>query len=284
MPIPEFKDRCDLENPEPGIYTGFTKFEYFAINAVSRSTLVTWNEEEEYLRRPNVWTPDKVLGEQYHAMVLTPDVFKKRYQIGPQEKRSKDDKAWYAELVENLGGEEYVLRPTGAYSLETLKEMYAAWKEPKNRVLRTMLINSDPSELTLIWVDKLTGMICKARIDKWLKDERWLIDLKTTRDAKKKSFRYSVQNYGYDIQAAFYFEGAVENGLDPNGFVIVAQEKTFPFLVKSYQISTAVRETAAYKLKDMKLGYKNYLLRLESGDISPTMPESIDWEESDLPY
>ena len=283
--LPEFKDRCDINNPEPGIYTDLSKFEYFALNAVSRSTLVTFDENPAYLRRPNEWTDSKVLGEQYHAMILQPHVFSVRYEEGTRDRRTKEDKAFYKEQVERLGGEEYVYRPQ---QKEVLDAMRAALDEPENLGFRKMLINNDPSELTLVWIDESTGLLCKARVDKFLLEDRWLLDLKTAADAKKHAMRRAIVGtewpskmyHGYDMQAAFYLQGAIELGLRPEGFVIVAQEKTFPYIVESYQISQGVIDTAAYRINSIMVRYAQWL----GSKPETKVPQTIDWEDGEIGF
>jgi hypothetical protein len=91
-------------------------------------------------------------------------------------------------------------------------------------------------EQTLIWRDPETLVMCRARFD-WLRNPtggRLIIpDLKTTYCAEPRSLAKSMVNFGYNLQGAFYENGAIELGLSdgPPAFVLVAQEKTPPYLV-----------------------------------------------------
>jgi hypothetical protein len=58
-------------------------------------------------------------------------------------------------------------------------------------------------------------------------------DLKSTTNAHPDAVQKAIGNFGYHIQGAWYLNGVAELGLAPDGaaFVIVAQEKTPPYLV-----------------------------------------------------
>lgn len=93
------------------------------------------------------------------------------------------------------------------------------------------------SEISLFWTDEETLVDCRARLDRvtLTDDERPLIvDYKTTSDASPHGIRNHVAKYGYYIQQAFYQEGMVESGLDPDGigdFRFVFQETAYPYPV-----------------------------------------------------
>ncbi|MBN1851104.1 MAG: PD-(D/E)XK nuclease-like domain-containing protein [Pirellulales bacterium] len=62
-----------------------------------------------------------------------------------------------------------------------------------------------PVEVSIVWEDHNTGLLCKARIDKWQRDKQRFCDLKTCRDPLK--FNRAIADYGYHRQAAFYQMG-----------------------------------------------------------------------------
>lgn len=105
----------------------------------------------------------------------------------------------------------------------------------------------DPStgkpEQTLIWRDPETLVMCRARLD-WLRNptgSRLIIpDLKSTYSAEPRSLAKSMVNFGYNLQGAFYENGAAALGLsdEPPVFLLVAQEKTPPYLVTIAQPDT----------------------------------------------
>lgn len=71
------------------------------------------------------------------------------------------------------------------------------------------LLTGAETELSIVWHDEATGLKCKARID--IRKPDRLGDLKTSRDDKASplpvSFEYSMWQYNYYSQAAFYQSG-----------------------------------------------------------------------------
>ena len=172
-----------------------------------------------------------IFGTQYHSYVLEPGDFEENFYLydGKRDKRIKA----YQELLEKAGGEEYIYKPA---DLEKLKEM-------RRTLLRyskaaKILTNDNPKEVTIIAIDPVTGLVLKIRIDVILINDVWLADLKTTRDATWEKFRWSMRDYWYDGQAAFYL---MVCGLTPSlshitRFVICAQEKEEGYLVRTYAV------------------------------------------------
>jgi hypothetical protein len=108
----------------------------------------------------------------------------------------------------------------------------------------------DPStgqpEVSLFWQDQRTGLDRRARFD-WLRTEasgRFLgVDYKTAESASLDDIRKAIHNYGYNLAADWYLDGARTLGLaGPDAaFLLIVQEKTPPFVVTVVQIdSTAL--------------------------------------------
>jgi PDDEXK-like domain of unknown function (DUF3799) len=92
-------------------------------------------------------------------------------------------------------------------------------------------------EQSLFWRDEPTGVMLRARFD-WLRHavpgHRLVIpDYKTSRSAHPDKVQKAIAEYGYHIQGAWYRRLAMALGLAPDDcvFVLVAQEKTPPYLV-----------------------------------------------------
>ena len=57
-----------------------------------------------------------------------------------------------------------------------------------------------------------------------------IVDLKKTQSVETYSFQRSVREYGYDVQAAFYWDGyRAVYGIEPRGFAWMAYEIEPPF-------------------------------------------------------
>jgi hypothetical protein len=100
-----------------------------------------------------------------------------------------------------------------------------------------LMFQTGTFEPTLAWQDQETGIWCRVRPDFLPKVRQFIPDLKSTVSAHPKAFAKSVDNYGYHMAAALYLEGLrVLFGERPKGFILVAVEKTEPFITELYQI------------------------------------------------
>jgi hypothetical protein len=62
------------------------------------------------------------------------------------------------------------------------------------------------AESTLVWNDKRTGILCKARVD-WISADHVIVDLKGTKNSSEWSFGNECHKQLYHAQAAFYADG-----------------------------------------------------------------------------
>jgi hypothetical protein len=97
-------------------------------------------------------------------------------------------------------------------------------------------------EQSLFWQDERFGIWRRARLD-WLPfatDGRMIVgDYKSCVSAEPSAFAKSVWNYGYYMQVPWYLDGVTALGLaDRAAFVLVAQEKTAPYVVSVFELDT----------------------------------------------
>lgn len=92
-------------------------------------------------------------------------------------------------------------------------------------------------ELSMFTRDAQTGRWCRGRID-FLASSEMIVDYKTTASAHPRDFERHAWFYGYHIQAAHYLRMACQLGLaaPDAAYVLIAQEKTPPFSVATYQL------------------------------------------------
>lgn len=102
------------------------------------------------------------------------------------------------------------------------------------------------------WIDGPSGIRRRVRFD-WLpsvQSDRLIIpDYKTAADASSEAFQKSLDNYGYNQQAAWYEEAAVALGLggQTTELLFVVQEKTAPYLVNVIGLDFFAREIGRAK-------------------------------------
>jgi len=97
-------------------------------------------------------------------------------------------------------------------------------------------------ERILQWVDPVTGIACKGRLD-WLQ-RPGLIDYKTAQGggAEGRVFGNAALRYGYLGQLAFYAMGVEQAlGWKPERWVIVVVEKSAPYEVTVFEVPDEAR-------------------------------------------
>jgi hypothetical protein len=101
----------------------------------------------------------------------------------------------------------------------------------------SFLLSDDGAvELSIVWLDKETGLLCKCRLDKYSAGLKAITDLKTTTDASPDKFSRAIYDYGYEIQGAHYLNGAAAAGIDATTFGIIAVENDAPWCVAVYEL------------------------------------------------
>ena len=99
-------------------------------------------------------------------------------------------------------------------------------------------------EVSLFWRDWVTGVDRRARVD-WLPNPTpagrlALVDLKTAASADPQAIRQAVAKFRYEMQAAWYIDGAYALELgDDIGFRFVFVEKSPPHLVTVVELDAA---------------------------------------------
>jgi len=210
------------------------------LDLINRSPLHYW---EKYLNpmHEEKKTHALTFGSAVHCAVLEPGEFGKRYSIIPDiDRRTKDGKARWAEFLESVGDEQMITREDSNHIEKIMTKV--------NRHPQAALLKSKISEVEKIY----THEDMKCRPDA-ITSLGIVIDLKTTEDASPKAFGRSATKYRYDVQAAFYSDILKANGVDVNGFVFIAVEKTPPYAVACYVIEDA----------DLNIGREKYLADLE---------------------
>jgi len=103
------------------------------------------------------------------------------------------------------------------------------------------LFSNGRAEVSAYGTEPISGVAMRGRFD-WLRNDGGIVDLKTTANAEPNKFRYSTFDYGYYIQAAWYWHLGVENGIDVSYYPIVAVGKSAPHQVTICELKTAYIE------------------------------------------
>lgn len=231
---------------KPGIYDNLSFADYLAIDAISNTSLGLVERSPRHYRERVELESCKplVLGSLVHCGRLEPLAIGERYAVCPdyhlddanlttsgdvsRSSTTKYVKAKVAEFAEANRDKEVVPR-------DWYQEMVAIVTSLHGDTRANELLNAAGRvELTLVWEDDSTGLLCKARIDKEAASIGKFADLKTCADLQ--AFERSIARYGYHRQAAHYQDGwATLTGelLEP---WIIAVEKAKPYCVKAAPI------------------------------------------------
>lgn len=168
------------------------------------------------------------MGHAAHQLVL--GAGPKLVRIDADEWRTNAIKAEVAE-VRASGG--VPLKPA---DWDAVHAMAAALK---GHPIAPKLFTHGAPEQSMVWRDKATGVLCRAKVD-WLTRDG-IVDYKTARTVRPASLPKAVHEHGYFVQAAFYLRGF--RATDQTGlrrapfFMFVAQEKEPPYLVTVFQLA-----------------------------------------------
>lgn len=169
-------------------------------------------------------------GSAFHALILEGEpALNKGWEILADGIRSAKRKEEAAERGV------YLLTPDHGKDLFKMRKAIEATEDA-----RKLLALDGPCEKSGFWQDTETGLYCKIRPDKLIPSAGIIMDLKTfTLQAEynlevnfKKQFSKAIWSRRYDIQAAYYLDGAsMIDNKDYHTFVWIVITKEAPFMV-----------------------------------------------------
>ncbi|GAB3156523.1 hypothetical protein GCM10027258_63090 [Amycolatopsis stemonae] len=106
-------------------------------------------------------------------------------------------------------------------------------------------------EVTLVWRDKITGVMCRARIDCMRNDAQGqllIVDYKTAVSSEPSKISKVIADRGYHQQFDWYISGAMELGLTTRPVpLLIVQEKEPPYVVTVARIPKSAMDIADIK-------------------------------------
>lgn len=251
--------------PGPGVYPGVPFEDYLRWDAVSQSQLKELARSPAHLRaylaQPDEDTDALRIGRAVHCAVLEPGEFAspKRFGILPDgtDRRTKAGK----ELWETI-------RASGATPIKQAEhEATCAMRDAllAHTAAGALLRAPGSTELSIVWMDEETGVLCKARHDKHAEGVGGgvILDVKTTGDASPREFERSVFNFGYHRQGAFYIRGARALSLPVEHYAILAVEKDAPYAAAVYRLNDGAIDAGDAEAGVLLRLYARCLLRNE---------------------
>lgn len=221
-----------------GVHPGTSRAKYDAIDAMNVSTLLHGLKSMAHLkyRLDHIVTEtseDLDIGTATHLAVFEPAEFEKRVILAPDcGRRSNADKQRWAEF-------EAMLKPSEVALSVANKQKVVAMRDAlhRNEHVHEILQAKGSGEMTAVWQDAETGILCKGLVDRFCEWQGWPLvpDLKTCPDARKEEFSRSVARHSYHVRAAWYLDGLNSIAPADRRFCWIAVEKEPPHVCALFE-------------------------------------------------
>ena len=194
-----------MNTPEPGIYENVEFADYLAWDAVSNSRLSLAAKSLAHYRDNAGPESSKALriGSLVHSGQLEPLELAKRYAVMPPFNRDDANvttagERSYAKTTKYYQAKEEEFRRANQGKELVEQDEYdrmigICTMVGNDECARALLNSPGPIEVSLVWDDPVTGLRCKARIDKFNPAAGRIIDLKTY--APKPGGKHPIQKF-----------------------------------------------------------------------------------------
>ena len=225
------------DTPKPGIYENVPFDKYLSWDAISASRikLASRSMAHYYAGFVGRETQPMRLGSLVHTGKLEPLSLAERYVVMPQYQFDADNKSKDGAPSRSKSTAYYQLRKREFEDVNSDKIVVERTEFDTMRgVVESLSSNVDATrvlsgliEVSLVWSDPETGLLCKCRIDALNIDAATIGDLKTTEDCTR--FDRAIKRWQYDVQMAHYRIGVKETfGIDTTPW-LVPVETVRPF-------------------------------------------------------
>lgn len=267
-----------MEAPKPGVYPGIDFAEYTRWDACNHSKLKNMRLTPAHARwlelHPAESTRQQDLGHIVHQALLEPERFEELFLVAPDvDRRTKVGKAEWAAFEERAQGRT-IVSESDMDCIVGLRQNIA-----ENETAREMLYGKGLSELSLVWEDPETGVLCKGRIDRLCEINGWpfVVDVKTSYDpASTDRWQMAVQKYQLHQQAAHYLRGLAVLRPLPDGyarkFAWLVCETQPPYLVRAFEAEDAALSVGNDEVTKHLRAYRE----CQQAGAWPAWPQGMD--------
>ena len=189
-------------------------------------------------------------GTAFHMVALEGmDTFYKHYAVEPDniDKRTTIGKTTWERFVARSRGKEHISHK----DFTLITNMNAELRSNKNY---SLLSECNKFEEICLWRNETLDILCKGKLDAINTQDKYIVDLKTTRDASPDAFRETIINHKYHMQAAFYCDA-----LGYKDYYIYAIEKSKPYCMCVYKISDELIREGRLMYTQAIIEYKAYI-------------------------
>lgn len=248
--------------PEPGIYYDVPAEEYFSWDCFHSSMVSATLKSARHLKHhleSDKKTKPMIIGSITDAILLDPAELEK-FSVLPETYNRKDGKEMPWNMLSHSCQADYQLILDAGMTPVKQSEMDMGKAIAGGVFLNPTaagLLEGSKRQVSLVWEDSETGVLCCARIDIQAKEDN--ADLKTTRDAEKGAFARQATNLGYHVQAAFYTDGWAHLAkCEPLPWHWIAAENTPPHCCAVYTLDNEGIEAGRLRYRTALHRYKDY--------------------------
>lgn len=243
--------------PLPGVYYDIPFDVYLSWDAVDASLLRDIAHSPAYaydkIDNPDEDKPVYLKGRLFHLMLSSPDAADREFIIKPDTyiaepakakgKAKGEEKKWNgnAKVCKR-----WIADKLASGLMPVSKDVHADCKGMAESVRRhprlKPLVDGAAVEVSVVWMDEATGMICKGRYDLFkngiIGDPKSSSGTVWKADLDANPFFRDAFSHGYHIQCAMYIDAAKALKLTTEipWFVFVAVEGYSPYLVMAYDV------------------------------------------------
>lgn len=221
----------------PGLYPGMSRADYDAIDAINISLLIEGVDSMAHLAyaraNPKVETDALRIGKVLHYAVYEPERMRDFVAVYPADLnlRTKAGKEERDNFEKDNAGKALVWD-------DEIKDIVAMRDAIRRKPwIKEILDAPGQGELSFVWTDKETKLLCKGRIDRFCRWQGFALvtDLKSCECARADAFARNIVNFHYHAKASWYLHGL--NSLQPfeRRFVWIAAEKKPPYEAALYE-------------------------------------------------
>lgn len=221
--MPQNGNTAEDVAPSQAVARDITFEAYRALPGLNSSLLKSMADSPLHFKyaetHPRADTDAMLLGRVTHTAVLEPNELLGRYAIWDGKQRS--GAAWKAHVAEaEEAGIEVCRRKDIDKAIKIAQAVYG------HPVASNILLSAGEAEGSIQWVDPVTEMLCKCRID-W-SAATLTMDLKTTACVAHYAYQAKVFNLDYHLSAAHYSAGVEALTGNRLPFVHIAVEQDAP--------------------------------------------------------
>lgn len=228
--------------------------DYFELDAVNWSTLKALRESalhyKTLLSQPRADTMALMLGRAAHTLIFEPHKFDTEFAIWTNgDRRGKE---WLA--FAEAHADKTILKPS------EIDDVVAMAEAVRQHPLVQPHFDGAEFEKPVQWVDRVSGLRCKAKLDWVVPSTRTLIDFKSTRSTDGRRFGTEAARFGYHLQLAHYRNGVqAALGWRPDQVLIVAAEKAPPYDVAVFQLDEPSLDIADVEVQELLTRLAGYI-------------------------